>query len=375
MKPDFAALANPGARQIAPYIPGRPAQSLLPQEQFDSALQLASNENPLGAGSLAREAAERALSEIARYPDADAFRLRQTLAQKLGVDTARLVFGNGSNEVLILLALCFLHPGVSAVYSRHAFVVYPQAVQISGARALVAPARDWGHDLEAMLALCREDTRMVFIANPNNPTGSWVSEAELRHFLEQLPGEVLVVLDEAYCEYVRSADYPDSLALQTEFPNLVVTRSFSKIHGLAALRAGYGIAEPQITGLLQRVRQPFNLNHIAQEAACAALEDGQHLDQSRALNAEGLALLQRELPRRDLECVPSIANFLCFRAPPGCQAQALYEALLQRGVIVRPVEQVYDMPGYLRVSVGRPADNERFLAALDEALDQLQRAR
>ena len=367
--PDFAALANPGVRTLEPYKPGKSAAQLRRVRAATDALKLASNENPLGASPRALTAAQAALPGIGRYPDSSGQMLKTALAEHLGVAAEQITLGCGSNDILVLMAQCFLSPAASAVYSRHAFIVYPLAVCVAGARALTAPARDWGHDLDAMAALVQEDTRLVYMANPNNPTGTWVDETALTAFLEQLPPTVILVLDEAYFEYAQRPGYPDSLRLQQRFPNLVVTRTFSKVHGLAGLRIGYSISHPQIADLLNRVRQPFNVNTAAQAAAQAALEDEAHVAASLECNREGMALLEEGLRGLGLPCIPSAANFIAFETP-GQKPGKIYEALQHQGIIVRPVEKDYQMSGHLRVSVGRVQECRRFLRALKEVLAQ-----
>ena len=368
---DIAALANPAIYGLSPYIPGRPETELrqLAVSAAGGLSNLASNENAWGASPQAREAAAVALAEIHRYPDGPACELRSALANSLGVAPERLILGNGSNELLIMLAQSFLSPRHSAVYSRHAFTVYPLAVHMSGARALVAPVTEqYGYDLQAMRRLVVDDTRLIFIANPNNPTGAWIPRSELEAFLSDLPEHVLVVLDEAYFEYVEKPDYPDGIELQHKHARLIVTRSFSKIHGLAGLRIGYGIADPAITELLNRMRQPFNVNHVAQCAAVAALGDSQHVDNSRRHNRLERVRLERGLTALGCNTLDSPANFFSFKLPAGVQPDQLYRDLLCRGIILRQVEQVYRLPGFLRVTVGTEAENRRFLDALTALL-------
>jgi len=367
--PDFAALANPGVRSLSPYRPGKPAATLERERSVQDVLKLASNENPLGASPRALAAARDALPAIGRYPDSSGHDLKQALAAHLGVAPEQLSLGCGSNDILVLMAQCFLSPDTSAVYSRHGFVVYPLAVRIAGAKALVAPARNWGHDLAAMAAMVEENTRLVYIANPNNPTGTWVDEDALATFLEKLPPTTITVLDEAYFEYSRHVGCPDALQLQQRFPALVVTRTFSKVYGLAGLRIGYSISHPQVAALLNRVRQPFNVNTVALAAALAALEDEAHVAASLACNQEGMAELEKAFVQLGLPFLSSAANFIAFEVPEHAPGK-VYEALLRQGVIVRPVERDYQMPRHLRVSVGRPAENRRFLRALKRALQE-----
>jgi len=368
---DFESLASAGIRGLSPYEPGKPMEALRRDLGIDDPVKLASNENPLGPSPAALRAAGDALAGMARYPDGGGHSLREILAERLGVASERITLGNGSNDLLELVARAFLEPGREAVYSAHAFAVYPIVTQASGATARVAPAlgeghgHRYGHDLKAMAARVGPATRVVFIANPNNPTGTWLSQQALQGFLERVPATTLVVVDEAYFEYVQEPAYPDALQWLGRFPNLIVTRTFSKIYGLAGLRMGYAVSHPQVAELLNRVRQPFNCNTVAQAAAAAALGDRSHLMQSLEVNQQGLAQLSRALGERGLAFIPSVANFLTVDL--GRPAGPVYEALLREGVIARPVAN-YGLPNHLRISVGRHGDNERAIAALDRVL-------
>ncbi|GAB6068044.1 histidinol-phosphate transaminase [Methylothermus subterraneus] len=363
----------PPIEGLTPYQPGKPIEELARELGLDPRriVKLASNENPLGPSPKAMAAITQGWAEIARYPDGNGFALKQKLAAKLSVKMAQITLGNGSNDVLDLIARVFLGPGRSAVFAEHAFAVYPIATQAVGARARVAPAHDgscgprFGHDLEAMLAQVADDTAVVFIANPNNPTGTWVSREALWGFLKAVPGRVIVVVDEAYCEYVEAEDYPNALAWLEEFPNLIVTRTFSKAYGLAGLRVGYAVSSPEVAELLNRVRQPFNVNRLALLAAEAALDDEAHLEASRVLNRAGLAQLAEGFRALGLDFIPSLGNFIAVDV--GREAGPVFAALLKKGVIVRPVAN-YGLPNHLRVSVGTPEENARFLAALEEVL-------
>jgi histidinol-phosphate aminotransferase len=327
------------------------------------AIKLASNENPRGPGSKVRAALARAGEQLSRYPDGSGFRLKRALSAKLGVAPDSLTLGNGSNDVLELIARVALTPGAEGIVSEHAFVVYPLAIVSLGGKLVTVPARDWGTDLEGMLRAVTDRTRIVYVANPNNPTGTWVKRAAIESFLAKIPGHVVVVLDEAYFEYVTDRDYPDGVTLLARHPNLVVTRTFSKVHGLAALRVGYGVSSPALADLMNRVRQPFNVNAVALECAEAALGDDEFVRTSREINTTGLAQLEEGIARLQLSAIPSAGNFLTIdlRRP----AAPVYQALLQRGVIVRPVAN-YGLPNHLRVTVGTPSENERFLRTLAE---------
>ncbi len=361
-----------GIRGLTPYQPGKPIEELQRELGLRDVIKLASNENPLGAGRKARAAAEAMLAELQLYPDGSGFRLKRALARQLGVDASQITLGNGSNEILELLARVFLAPGRAALFSEYAFAVYPIVTQAVGAEARVAPARPahdampYGHDLDAFRGLLDQGgVRLVFLANPNNPTGTWLTAKEIEGFLDQAPEDVVVVLDEAYFEYMDEALRPDSLRLLESYSNLILTRTFSKVHGLAALRIGYSGSPPELADLLNRARQPFNNNSLALAAAEAALDDAEHVQRSVASNREGLGVLKSGLEKMGLHCLPSQANFLSFDLDR--PAAATYDALLQQGVIVRPLAH-YAMPNHLRVTVGTPAGNARFLEALRQVL-------
>jgi histidinol-phosphate aminotransferase len=353
-------------RAIAPYQPGKPIGELAREMGLaaEEIIKLASNENPLGISPLAKAAVERALAELHLYPDGNGHALKTALARRLGVDMAQIVLGNGSNDVLELTARLFLGPRASAVYAQHAFAVYPLVTQACGAIGIEVPAKAYGHDLPAMAAAIRDDTRVVFIANPNNPTGTLLEADELHAFLRRVPADVAVVLDEAYGEYLDPGQRAPSLQWLAEFPNLIVTRTFSKAYGLAGLRVGYALARPEVADLLNRLRQPFNVNSLALAAAEAALDDADFLAASKRVNDAGRAQLSEGFRRLGLAYIPSWGNFVCVRVG---DAARVYRELLRRGVIVRPVGN-YGLPEHLRVSVGTEAQNARFLAALAEVI-------
>jgi histidinol-phosphate aminotransferase len=366
MTASIAELAPDHVRAIAPYLPGKPVEELARELGLDPAgiVKLASNENPRGPGPRVRAAIAAAVDDLPRYPDGNGFALKHALAARLGVDMAQLVLGNGSNDVLELVSLAFLEPGDAAVYSQYAFAVYPLATQARGAHGVEVPAKDMGHDLAAMREAITPRTRVVFIANPNNPTGTWLPPAAVEAFIASVPSDVVVVLDEAYNEYLEPEDRAPSVAWVAKYPNLVVSRTFSKAYGLAALRVGYGVMEASVADVVNRVRQPFNVNALAQAAAVAALEDTAHVDESRALNRAGLAQLQAGLAKLRLRHVPTHANFVLVEVG---EAGRCNVALLKQGVIVRPVAN-YGLPHWLRVTIGLPHENERFLVALGHAL-------
>jgi histidinol-phosphate aminotransferase len=351
-------------RAISPYQPGKPITELAREMGLpvDRIVKLASNENPLGMSPKARQAVEAAMAGIERYPDQ--FELIAKVAGRSGVAAGQVVLGNGSNDVLDLIARVFLAPGRSAVFAQHAFAVYPLATLSTGAELIATPARNYGHDLAAMRAAIRPDTRIVWIANPNNPTGNFLPYPEVRAFLEAVPKEVIVVLDEAYNEYLPPAERVDTAAWIKDFPNLVVTRTFSKIYGLAGLRVGYALASAEVADLMNRVRQPFNVNNLAIAAAAAALDDEAFVSASYELNRRGMAQIVAGLEGKGLEYIPSFGNFVTFRAGDGA---AVNRKLLEQGVIVRPIGG-YGLPEWLRVTIGTEPENTRFLEALDQAL-------
>ena len=361
-------LAPGYVRAIAPYQPGKPIAELAREMGLRETdiVKLASNENPLGPSRLALKVIEHCLPELARYPDGNGFELKAALANKYGVLPEQIVLGNGSNDVLEFAARAFLAPGLSAVYSQHAFAVYPLVVQAVGARGIEVPAQDFGNDPQAMLAAMDETTRLVFLANPNNPTGTMLASDVLLDFIEQVPPDVLIVLDEAYYEYLAPEVAPDSVAWLKRFPNLLIARTFSKAYGLAGLRVGFALAHADVAAMLNRVRQPFNVSSVAQAAAVAALSDAAHLRSSVALNTAGMQQIIAGLIKLKLDYIPSFGNFLSFRIG---NATAMYQRLLKRGVIVRPVAN-YGMPEYLRVSIGLEIENQKFLSALANAIQE-----
>lgn len=361
---DYKSLARPGVQNLAPYVPGKPTDELQRELGLERIVKLASNENPLGASPAVSGAMQNLWRDIARYPDGNGYLLKQALAKQLTVDPNQITLGNGSNDVLELVARAFVETGDEVVFSQHAFAVYPIVTQAVGGRSVVVPATDFGHDLEAMAAAVTERTRVMFVANPNNPTGTWNNETAVVKLLETVSPNVIVVLDEAYFEYVSEADYPDGLSLLERFPNLVVTRTFSKIYGLASLRVGYGIASPEITDVLNRVRQPFNVNAYAQAAAIAALKDRDFVQRSIQLNHDGLLFLAKALREMGLEYIPSAGNFITFMV---ADAAEIYDRLLHRGIIVRPVGG-YDIENGLRVTVGTASENRQFIKALKDVL-------
>lgn len=365
--------AHAGIRSLHAYVPGKPIEDLKRELGLSSIIKLASNENPLGTAPAAKRALAEFSGELHRYPDGNGFALKQKLAAKHDIDPARITLGNGSNDVLELTARVFLGPGKNAVFSQYAFAVYPIVARAVNAETREVPAlgdesdMPRGHDLDGFLDHVDENTGVVFIASPNNPTGTWLAPSAIEAFLDALPAHVVVVLDEAYLEYQDRAEQPDSRAWLERYPNLIVTRTFSKIYGMAGLRVGYGLSSPDVADFINRVRQPFNVSTIALHCAEAALDDTAFIDHSIELNAAQRVSLYRELEARGLGCLPSQANFItfdCHRA-----STPLFEAMLREGVIVRPLAS-YDMPEHLRVTVGSAEENERFITALDRVLDR-----
>ena len=369
----LADLAPENVRHIAPYVPGKPigetARELgIPEDRI---LKMASNESPLGPSPRAVEAIRGALETLHYYPDGSGFELKRKLAPRLGLDPANFVLGNGSNDVLELVALAFLGPGRAAVFSQHCFAVYPLATQARGARSIVVPAKNYGHDLDAMARAIDDETYVAWIANPNNPTGTFARHEEVEAFLKRVPERVLVVLDEAYNEYLPPELRGDSARLLKRHPNLVITRTFSKAYGLAGLRVGYALAHPSVADVMNRVRQPFNVNSIALAAATAALDDMEFVARSYAENLQGLRNLEEGARGLGLGYIPSHGNFITIRvAVGGKSAPEIYKKLLKRGVIVRPVGGGYGLNEHLRVTVGTAAENERFLGALAASLKE-----
>jgi len=367
MNMDPCEISPSYVRSIAPYQPGKPISELAREMGLkeESIVKLASNENPRGIGPRTRAAIDGALAEVARYPDGNGHELKTALAARHGVDMAQVVLGNGSNDVLELVALAFLGPGRAAVYSQHAFAVYPLATQARGARAIVVPAQQFGHDLESMVRAIDDDTSVIWVANPNNPTGTHAAPDALEAFVRRVPERVIVVVDEAYNEYLPSELRAETVKWLKRHPNLVVTRTFSKAYGLAGLRVGYALAHASVADVMNRVRQPFNVNSIALAAATAALGDMEFVARAYAENLQGLRQLREGAERLGLEYIPSFGNFLTIRVG---KAPEVYKRLLRRGVIVRPVGGGYELPEHLRVTVGTEAENERFLAALAASL-------
>jgi histidinol-phosphate aminotransferase len=363
---DLRDLVPEWIQRLAAYPPGMPLEELEREYGITGSIKLASNENPFGPSPRAVEAIKDALGSLHRYPDGSGFYLRRALAERLGVAADAIVLGNGSNDIIELAVRAFLRPGDEAVMAEQAFVIYQMVVQAAGAMPRAIPLRRYTHDLDAIGQAIGPATRLVFLANPNNPTGTIYKRDEWEDFLATVPAHVLVVADDAYADYVEDPDYPDSLAYQRRERLLLTLRTFSKIYGLAGLRVGYGVGPLEVIEVLNRIRQPFNVNALAQVAALAALDDHAHVARTRANNREGLAFLRAACERLGRPYVPSWANFLLIEVGEGAR---VYEALLRRGVIVRPMD-VYGLPRHLRVTVGTPAENQRFVDCLAAVLEQ-----
>jgi histidinol-phosphate aminotransferase len=363
------ALAMPAVRGLSPYVPGKPLAELERELGISHSIKLASNENPHGPSPAALSAMRDALSDVWLYPDASCHDLKAALARRLGIDARCLTIGNGSNDLLMLLAEAFLAPGTSGIYSQYGFAIYPLVIRATGAQAIEVRAlgpgasMPLGHDLAALGAAVRADTRLVFIANPNNPTATWIESAELEAFVREVPATTLVVLDAAYHEYACARGLADTLAWAARYPNLVQLRTFSKAYALAGARVGYAISHPEVAEVLDRLRPPFNVNLLAQVGALAALGDTAHMQRSVEVTMRELARVTPRIAALGPGVGPSAANFLLVHI--GARSQPLYQALLERGVIVRPLAN-YGLPEYLRISIGLPEQNDRLLSTLAE---------
>lgn len=365
MSCDLFSLATPGVAGLQPYHPGKPIEELQRELGLNEIIKLASNENPLGPSPRVLDAIA-STKDLSRYPDGNGFTLKKALADKHNIEADSITLGNGSNDILEMVARAFVTDQHQVIYSQHSFAVYPIVTQAVGAEHVVISANEWGHDLAAMLAAITDKTRLMFIANPNNPTGTWVNSTSLRQLLENVPEHVIVLVDEAYFEYASSEEhYPDSSLWLDDFSNLIVTRTFSKAYGLAGLRIGYGLSHPDIANLLNRVRQPFNNNSLALVAAETSLQDEEYLKHSITLNQSGMQVLIKAFDNMGLEFIPSKGNFICvdFEQP----ADDIYQALLKAGVIVRPIAN-YGMPNHLRISVGLETENSLFINELSRIM-------
>jgi histidinol-phosphate aminotransferase len=361
---DLRALVPEWIRTLTPYPPGMPIEELERELGIAGSIKIASNENPLGPSPKAVAAITEALRQLHRYPDGSAFYLKRRLAERVGVPADQLLVGNGSNEIIELVVRTFLRPREEAVMADQAFVIYKMVTQAAAGVPRIVPLRDFTHDLEAIAEAIGPATRLVFLANPNNPTGTIYRRAEWRAFLAAVPRHVIVVADDAYAEFVDDPEYPDTINDRAADAPVVTLRTFSKLYGLAGLRVGWAVAPAPLVEAIGRIRQPFNVNALALVGALAALDDDEHVRRTLAVNREGMATLVAGFRRLELEHVPSSANFVLVRVGQGAK---VYDALLRRGVIVRPMD-VYGFPEHLRVTVGLPEENARFLEALGAVL-------
>jgi histidinol-phosphate aminotransferase len=362
----YTALANPSVQALTPYQPGTPISDVQRKYGIQDVIKLASNENPLGPSPKALAAIQQCLLDMARYPDGSGHELKQALADYWQINPNRLTLGNGSDALFVLLEQAFVKPGQQTIVSQYGFAVFSIAAHIAQSDVITIPAKNWGHDLDATLKAVTPDTRIIFIANPNNPTAAWNNEAQIKQFLDKLPAHILVVLDEAYAEFMDGvAGYPNGIKLQERYPNLVVTRTFSKIYGLAGLRVGYAVSHPEVADMMNRVRLAFNVSACAMKAAIAALQDQEHVTKTLAITRQGMQYLQEELQGLGLQYLPAAGNFLTIDVKQ--DGVGIYQKMLQQGVIVRPLVN-YGLPQFLRVSIGTMAENERFIRTLRNVL-------
>jgi len=357
---------HPDIAALSPYVPGKPIEELQRELGLSRVIKLASNENPLGPSPKALAVLNEGVATLHRYPDGGAFRLREALADRWKVTSDHIILGNGSDEILGLLARTFLSPGDEAVMADHTFVIYKMEVAAAHGKAVTVPLKAWRHDLTAMAEAVTPKTRLLFVCNPNNPTGTTVSADDVARLMARMPEHVIVVFDEAYFEYVRSTDFPDSMAYVKQGRNAIVLRTFSKIYGLAGLRIGYGVTTTEITNFLNRVRPPFNANSVAQRAALAALGDDEHVAKSRAVNEAGMEQVVKGLRALGFAPIPSEANFVYLDI--GRDGKQVFEALLRQGVIIRHIEG-----RMVRVTIGQAEENQAFLTALKQVLESLNR--
>jgi histidinol-phosphate aminotransferase len=369
---DFTKLAVEAVQGLRAYQPGKPIDELAREYDLHPSdiVKLASNENPLGPSDKALLAIQAELSDLTRYPDGNGFDLKSALSESLAINNNQITLGNGSSDILEFVVKCFVSKNDEVIVSQHAFAIYGLVTKTVGGKLIQVPAKNWGHDLPAMAAAVTTKTKIIFVTNPNNPTGTWITKSELDTLLDTVPKHVIVLLDEAYFEYVGEADYPNGIDYLSKNPNLIVTRTFSKAHGLAALRVGYGVSSPELADLMNRVRPPFNVNSLGLAAATACVKDKDYMLQSKALNDQGLRQLEDGLDNLGLSWIPSVGNFICLEIPG--LATPINQGLLENGVIVRAVAN-YEMPDHLRVSIGTEKENEIFLAKLKLLLSQQEK--
>lgn len=361
---DFHKLANQHISKLTPYQPGKPIEELQRELGITSSIKLASNENPLGASPKAMQAVLDALQHSHIYPDGGYHDLKHAIAAFTGVAVPQVTVGNGSENILELIVKSFLHPNNSAVISQYAFLTIPILIHSYGAKAHVVPASQFGHDVTAMINAITDDTRLLFLVNPNNPTGTYTNTHDFEKLLQNVPQHVLIIVDEAYCEYIAASDYPNAISYLNNYPNLIITRTFSKAYGLATLRLGYALSSPTIADILNRARLPFNVNMLAARAGVAALQDQEHVKKSFELNQMGMQQLETGLNKLRLPYIPSLGNFITIDVGDG---ERVYQALLREGVIVRPLK-AYQLPNHIRVSIGTSEEINRFLSALEKCL-------
>ena len=364
MKKNFNALANESIRNLTPYQPGKPIEELERELGITSSIKIASNENPLGPSPKAIQAALDVMHNAHIYPDGGCYELKQAISTSLSVTPNQITVGNGSENILELIVKAYLQKGDSAVISQYAFLTIPILIKSYGAIANVVPAQQWGHDIHGMIKAIDDKTRVLFLVNPNNPTGTYTNATDFRTLMQSVPSHVLVVVDEAYSEYITRPDYPNALAYLNEYPNLVISRTFSKVYGLAALRLGFSISSPEIADILNRARLPFNVNNIASKAGCAAIADTEHVEKSVQMNQQGMQQLEAGLKKLNLNYIPSICNFITIDVG---DSAAIYQKLLYEGVIVRPLT-AYGMPNHIRVTIGTSDQINRFLTAIEKIL-------
>jgi histidinol-phosphate aminotransferase len=362
---DYRSLANHYIRDLIPYQPGKPIEELERELGISDSIKLASNENALGPSPKAIVAATNALLKSHHYPDGACFELKTALGEFLKVDPKLITIGNGSENILELIIKSYLSDDDEAIFSQYAFLTIPLLIKSYGGKIIEVPAKNYGHDVRAMVEAVTEKTRLIFIVNPNNPTGTFISLKDLTYLLKSIPPHIIVVIDEAYYEYVDTPEYPHTASLLSSYPNLIITRTFSKVYGLAALRLGYAISHIQIADILNRARLPFNVNSIAAIAARAALFDKAHVTRTVVMNQQGMRQLEEEFQKKSLEYIPSLGNFIAFNVKQN--AAEIYQNLLHQGVIVRPLS-AYQMPSHLRVTIGTADQNDRFLKALSSVI-------
>lgn len=362
----FTKLANESIRHLAPYQPGKPISEVQRELGITDVIKLASNENPLGPSPKALAAIQNQIHELALYPDASGHDLKQAIAREWQLTPNQITLGAGSEALFVLIGQAFVQPGQDVIISQYGFATFNIATRIFQGNVVTVPAKDWGHDLEATLKAVTSNTRLIFLANPNNPTAAWHDHDTLVKFFERLPNDIIVILDEAYAEFMtEEKNYPDSKKLLGQYPNIIITRTFSKLHGLAGLRIGYAISHPEAADMLNRVKLPFNVASTAMVAAIAALSDQEHIDATLKLNREGMQYLKEELGNMHISFLPPAGNFITIDVAK--DGVSVYQALLREGVIVRPLAG-YGLPSFLRVSIGTMAENQRFIQSLRKVL-------